>query len=61
MGVTDDTSSFEDLPKYDQYDDNYVLQTQDNSMEQKLASLKDQILEIQLDENFLRVFFLPFK
>ena len=30
----DDIPSFDDLPKYDHYDDSYVLQTQDNFTEQ---------------------------
>jgi len=30
----DDITSFDDLPKYDQYDDNYVLQIQTNFIEQ---------------------------
>ena len=59
--IIDDIPSFEYLPKYDQYDDNYVLQIQDNFTEQTLASLKDEILDFQFEEDFLRVLFLLFK
>ena len=61
MYVIDDIAFFEDLPKYDQYDDNYVLQIQDNFIEHTLASLKDEILYFQFDEDFLKVFFLILK
>ena len=39
MCVFDDITSFDDFPKYDQYDDNYVLQIQTNFTEQSEASL----------------------
>ena len=58
MFIIDDIPSSEDLPKYDQYDDNYVLQIQDNFTEQTLASMKDEILGFQFDEDFLKVLFL---
>ena len=56
MFIIDDIPYSEDLPKYAQYDDNY-----DNFTEQSLAILRDEILELQLDEDFLRAFFLIFK
>ena len=34
MCMFDDITSFNDLPKYDQYDDNYVLQIQINFIDQ---------------------------
>lgn len=39
MCMFDDITSFNDLPKYDQYDDNYVLQIQTNFIEQSETSL----------------------
>ena len=33
MCMFDDINSFDDFPKYDQYDDNYVLQIQTNFTE----------------------------
>ena len=59
--IIDDIPSSEYLPKYDQYDDNYVLPIQDNFLEQSLAILRDEILELNLDEDFLRAFFLLLK
>ena len=50
--IIDDIPSSEDFPKYDQYGDNYVLQIQDNFTKQTLASLKNEILDFQFDEDF---------
>ena len=61
MFIIDDIPSSEDFPKYDQYDDNYVLPIQDNFPKQSLAILRDEMLELQLDEDFLRTFFLLLK
>ena len=42
MCMFDDIPSFNDLPDYDQYDDNYVLQTQTNFTEQSVDILEDE-------------------
>ena len=57
MFIIDDIPSSEYLPKYDQSDNNYVLPIQDNFTEESLAILRDEILEFQLDEDFLRAIF----
>ena len=41
MFIIDDIPYSKDLPKYDQYDDNY-----DNFTKQSLAILRDAILEL---------------
>jgi len=52
MCVFDDITSFDDLPKYDQYDDNYVLQIQTNFTEQSETSFgKKEIRFHQLENN----------
>ena len=47
MFIIDDIPSSEDLPKYDQYDDNY-----DNFTKQSLAILRDELLELKLYDIF---------
>lgn len=47
MCMIDDIPFFEDLPKYDQYDDNYVLQIQANFTKKSLASLWDEEVQFQ--------------
>ena len=37
--MLDEILPFDDLPKYDQYDENYVLQTEANLAEQSTAGL----------------------
>ena len=39
MCMFDDITSFDDFPKYDQYDDKHVLQIQTKFIEQSKASL----------------------
>lgn len=39
MRIFDDITSFDDLPKYDQYDDDYVSQIQINLTEESKANL----------------------
>ena len=51
MCMFDDITSFDDLPKYDQYDDNYVLQIQINFTEQLEASLGNKEIQFQQLEN----------
>ena len=40
--IMDDIPPMNKLPKYDQYDDDYVLQTQDNTTKQSVISLWDK-------------------
>ena len=51
MCVFDDITSFDDLPKYNQYDDNYVLQIQTNCTEQSEASLGNKEIQFHQFEN----------
>jgi len=51
MCMFDDITSFNDFPKYDQYDDNYVLQIQTNFTEQSEASLGNKEIQFQQLEN----------
>ena len=51
MYMFDDITSFDDLPKYDQYDDNHVLQIQTNFTEQSEASLGNKEIQFQQLEN----------
>ena len=48
--IIDDIPSFEYLPKYDQYDDNYILQIQANFTEQSEASFWDEETQFQQPE-----------
>ena len=43
----DDIPSSNDFPEYDQYDENYVLQTQTKFTEQSVASLEDEKMHFQ--------------
>ena len=47
MCIFDDIPYFNDFPKYHHYDDNYVLQTQANFIEQSVASLWDEETQFQ--------------
>ena len=38
----DEITYFNDFPKYDQYDDNYVLQIQTNFTEKSKANLRNK-------------------
>jgi len=51
MCMFDDITSFDDLPKYDQYDDNYVLQIQTNFTEKSEANLRNKEVQVQQPEN----------
>jgi len=51
MCMFDDIPYFDDLPKYDHYDDSYVLQTQANFTEQSEASLEDEEMQFQQIED----------
>ena len=50
MCILDDIPSSEGFPKYDHYDDSYVLQTQANFREQSKASLWDEETQFQQPE-----------
>jgi len=47
MCMFDDITSFHDFPKYDQYDDNYVLHIQTNFTEQSETSLGNKGIQFQ--------------
>ena len=51
MCMFDAITSFDDFPKYDQYDDNHVLQVQTNFSEQSEASLGNKEIQFQQLEN----------
>ena len=47
----DDITSFDDFPKYDECEDNYVLQIQTNFIEQLEGSLGNKEIQFQRLEN----------
>lgn len=51
MCMFGDTTSFNDLPTYDQYDDDYALQIQNNFTEQSKTSLGNKEIQFQQLEN----------
>jgi len=51
MCMFDDITYFDDLPKYDQYDDNYVLQIQTNFTEQSETNLRNKEVQVHQLEN----------
>ena len=45
--MLDDILPFDDLPKYDQYEENYVLQTEANIVEQSTTGLWEKKVQFQ--------------